>query len=480
MARAMVLWLWTFIMLVAMVNGADQKDNIGVNWGNIASHPLPPSNVVGMLKDNGLNKVKLFDADSSTLNALAGTGIEVMVAIPNDMLRRLNKYKHAKEWVKKNVTKHLYDGGVNIRYVAVGNEPLLASYNDSFKQTTFPALQNIMKALEESGHGDIKASVPLNADVYESSSTMPSSGDFRGDVKDLMLDIVGFLKEKGAPFIVNIYPFLSLYQNPNFPEDFAFFDGGAKTINDNSHTYSNVFDANFDTLVWALKKNGYGDLKIVVGEIGWPTDGHIKANTKFAKKFYDGLLKKLASNKGTPMRPGPMEAYLFGLLDENMKSIDPGDFERHWGIFRYDGQPKFPMDLNGKGNDKMPIGAKGVQYMESKWCIFNTDAKNQDKIVGSVEYACSRSDCTSLGYGSSCNDLDANGNISYAFNMYFQLNDQSVEACQFDGLATITSTNASQQGCLFPIEVVSAAIRISMIPTKAVILVFTLVLFLLL
>ncbi|KNA24361.1 hypothetical protein SOVF_016250 isoform A [Spinacia oleracea] len=447
----------------------------------MASQPLPPTNVVGMLKDNGIQKVKLFDADSSTLNALAGTGIEVMVAIPNDMLSRMNKFKYAKDWVKKNVTKHLYNGGVNIRYVAVGNEPLLASYNDSFKQTTLPALENIVKALEEAGHGDIKASVPLNADVYESSSTVPSGGDFRGDVKDLMLDIVGFLKEKGAPFIVNIYPFLSLYQNPNFPEEFAFFDGNGKSINDNSHTYNNVFDANFDTLVWALKKNGYGDLKIVVGEIGWPTDGHIKANTKYAKKFYNGLLKKLASNKGTPMRSGQLEVFLFGLLDENTKSIDPGDFERHWGIFRYDGQPKFSMDLNGKDNSKTLVGAKGVQYMESKWCVFNKDAKNQDNISASVDYACSMSDCTSLGYGSSCNDLDVNGNISYAYNMYFQFNEQSVEACDFDGLATITSNNASQPGCLFPIEIVSAAFRLTIVPIQLLLLFsFTLVLLVLL
>ncbi|XP_021866040.1 glucan endo-1,3-beta-glucosidase 8-like [Spinacia oleracea] len=480
MARATVQWLWTLFIVVAMGNGANGNNNIGVNWGNMASQPLPPPNVVGMLKDNGLNKVKLFDADSSTLNALAGTGIEVMVAIPNDMLSRMNTYRHAKDWVKKNVTKHLYNGGVNIRYVAVGNEPLLASYNDSFKQITLPALQNIAKALEGAGHGDIKVSVPLNADVYESSSTVPSSGDFRGDVKDLMLDIVAFLKEKGSPFIVNIYPFLSLYQNPNFPEDFAFFDGNGKSITDNSRTYNNVFDANFDTLVWALKKNGYGDLKIVIGEIGWPTDGHIKANNKYAKKFYDGLLKKLAANKGTPMRSGPLEAYLFGLLDENTKSIDPGDFERHWGIFRYDGQPKFPMDLNGKDNTKKLIGAKGVQYMESKWCIFNTNATNQDNISASVDYACSMSDCTSLGYGSSCNDLDVNGNISYAYNMYFQMNEQSVEACDFDGLATITSNNASQPGCLFPIEVVSSAIKHNIVPTHVVLLSFMLMLLVLL
>ncbi|KAK9713309.1 hypothetical protein RND81_06G018600 [Saponaria officinalis] len=463
MVRArVVISTWIFLMTFVSTCSGDGTVKVGINWGNMASNPLPPTYVVGMLKDNGIKKVKLFDADPSTLSALTGTDIEVMVAIPNDMLEKMTKEKHAKEWVKKNVTKHLFDGGVNIKYVAVGNEPFLSSYNDSFKHTTYPALKNVQNALNGAGHSNIKASVPLNADVYESASNTPSNGDFRVDIKDLMLEILQFLHENGSPFIVNIYPFLSLHQNADFPEEFAFFGDGGKSIQDKSHSYNNVFDANFDTLVWSLKKYGYGNMKIIVGEIGWPTDGQAKSNVKLAKRFYDGLMKKLAANKGTPMRPGPMEVYLFGLLDENMKSVAPGNFERHWGIFRYDGQPKFPMDLTGKGNDKMLIGAKGVQYMESKWCIFNQEAKDQDKIGSAMSYACSRADCTPLDYGSSCNHLDPMGNISYAFNMYFQMNEQSVEACQFEGLAMITTTNASQNGCLFPIELQSGAFRVSL------------------
>ncbi|ERN00357.1 hypothetical protein AMTR_s00104p00088500 [Amborella trichopoda] len=186
------------------------------------------------------------------------------------------KYEHAKEWVKKNVTRYNYEGGVNIKYVAVGNEPFLTSYSGSFMKSTFPALQNIQKALNEAGIGDkIKATIPLNADVYNSPSDdpMPSSGDFRADIQSLMKEIVHFLNEHNCPFMVNIYPFLSLYQNKNFPVDFAFFDGGSKPIN------------------------------------------------------------------------------------------DKGDFERHWGIFRFDGKPKFEMDLSCEGREKQLVGAKNVEYL---------------------------------------------------------------------------------------------------------------------
>ncbi|KAA8530955.1 hypothetical protein F0562_005678 [Nyssa sinensis] len=434
---------------------------LGVNWGSQASHNLHPSIVAQMLKDNGITKVKLFDSDSWTVKAFAGTGIEVMLGIPNNQLTRFSdSLDHAKDWVKENVTKHLYDGGVQIKYVAVGNEPFLKSYNGSFMKPTYPALKNVQKALDEAGLGDkIKATIPLNADVYDTNSGNPSGGDFRSDIKDLMVQIVKFLHASNAPFLVNIYPFLSLYLNPDFPVDFAFFDGGAKPINDKGVQYSTMFDANLDTLVWALKKAGVPNLKIVVGEIGWPTQGDINANAKLAKRFYDGFLKKMASDKGTPLRPGHFEAYLFSLLDEDQKSIAPGDFERHWGIFRYDGQPKFPMDFSGQGQDKLPIAAKGVQYLPSQWCVFNKDIKNMSLVPENLDYACAQTDCTSLKYGSSCNKLDLYGNISYAFNMYYQTNDQDVEACNFNGLAMVVKQNASQGNCLFPVQIVSTGKR---------------------
>lgn len=90
-------------------------DGLGVNWGTMATHKLPPETVVQMLKDNGIKKVKLFDADSKTMDVLAGSDLEVMVAIPNDQLLAMNSYDRAKEWVKKNITTYNFEGGVNIK-----------------------------------------------------------------------------------------------------------------------------------------------------------------------------------------------------------------------------------------------------------------------------------------------------------------------------------------------------------------------------
>lgn len=113
MAPAMFI-AWTFY---AMLVSAHLVQGIGVNWGSQSSHPLNPSIVVGMLKDNGIKQAKLFDADGWTVSAFAGSGIEVMVGIPNNQLKDLaNHYGKAKDWVKDNVTKQINDVDIRLEY----------------------------------------------------------------------------------------------------------------------------------------------------------------------------------------------------------------------------------------------------------------------------------------------------------------------------------------------------------------------------
>ncbi|XP_052190933.1 glucan endo-1,3-beta-glucosidase 8-like [Diospyros lotus] len=459
MARAMVT-CWVAVLGMAMAMAGVANGFVGVNWGDFCSQNMPVHIVVQMLKDNGVEHVKIFDSNAATIKGFAGTGIELMIGIPNVELQEISdNYEKAREWVRENITQYIKDGEINIRYVAVGNEPFLKSYSGLFLNVTLRALQNIQSALDEIGHGEtVKATVAHNADVYQSADEMPSEGDFRADIRDVMVEMVRWMKENNSPFVVNIYPFLAVYQDPDFPMEYAFFDGKSDPVRDHNITYTNMFDANFDTLVNALSKAGAPDLDIIVGEIGWPTDGNINANTKLAQRFYAGLIKKLGSEKGTPLRPGRrISAYLFSLLDENMKSIAPGNFERHWGIFRYDGQPKFPVDLSGEGREGVwPVAAKGVQYGAPMYCLLNLEGNpNMSLVQPNIDYACAAADCTALTYGSSCSNMDLVGNASYAFNMYYHMYDQNGEACIFNGLGTLSMSNLSTDSCLFPIRIIA-------------------------
>ncbi|KAL0292394.1 UNVERIFIED_CONTAM: Glucan endo-1,3-beta-glucosidase 6 [Sesamum calycinum] len=111
---------------------------------------------------------------------------------------------------------------------------------------------------------------------------------------------------------------------------------------------------------------------------------------------------------------------------------------------------KFTLDL---GDGKNLTGAKGVKYLEKQWCVVSPDANvNDEKFREAITEACSHADCTALTPGSSCDGLDLKGNASYAFNMYFQTNDQKSGTCEkFQPYSTITKTDPSAGKCKYPI-----------------------------
>ncbi|XP_027369028.1 glucan endo-1,3-beta-glucosidase 5-like [Abrus precatorius] len=439
-------------ILMWMLAWSWAESAIGVNWGTVSLHKLKPSTVVDLLKDNKIPKVKLFEAEADVLKALMGSGIQVMVGIPNEMLPLLSSSPSASDlWVRQNISAYMGKGGADIRYVAVGNEPFLTSYNGQYQNLVMPAIQNLQQSIVKANLASyIKLVVPCNADAYE--STLPSQGAFRPELTQIMTQLVQFLNSNGAPFIVNIYPFLSLYDNGDFPQDYAFFEGTTHPVTDGNNVYTNAFDGNYDTLVAALSKLGYGQMPIVIGEIGWPSDGAIGANISAAKVFNQGLINHVISNKGTPLRPNapPMDIYIFSLLDEGAKSTLPGNFERHWGIFSFDGQSKYPLNL-GLGNKELK-NAKHVDYLPSRWCVASPSSDAQN-VANHMRIACSVADCTTLNYGGSCNGIGEKGNISYAFNSYYQLQMQDSRSCNFDGLGMITFRDPSVGNCRFLVGV---------------------------
>ncbi|XP_028098263.1 glucan endo-1,3-beta-glucosidase 8-like [Camellia sinensis] len=104
------------VVLVLLSSVPSGYSGVGVNWGTMATHHLPPEKVVEMLKENGFDKVKLFEADEKILGALIGSEIEVMLAIPNFMLEPMSQDpEFAASWVDANVTRYSYNGGINIK-----------------------------------------------------------------------------------------------------------------------------------------------------------------------------------------------------------------------------------------------------------------------------------------------------------------------------------------------------------------------------
>uniref|UniRef100_A0A7N0RDW8 X8 domain-containing protein n=1 Tax=Kalanchoe fedtschenkoi TaxID=63787 RepID=A0A7N0RDW8_KALFE len=340
------------------------QSGVGVNWGTTASHPLPPPIVVDLLKSNGIDKVRIFDADPPVLQALSGSNIKVTLGIPDLMLQALNmSVKAAESWIHDNVTRYV-NGGVHILYIAVGENPFLQDYGEQFHTFVVGAATNIQIALSKAKlASEIKVVVPCSFDAFSSKSGLPSRGLFRSDINTTMVHLLSFLKT-----------------------------------------------------------------------------------------FMKGLMEHLRSKKGTPLRTGnpPVETFILSLLDEDQGSIASGDFERHWGVFTFDGLAKYQVDL-GQGSRNL-VNAQNVDYMPSKWCVVNNN-KDLCNASLSAENACASADCTALSPGGSCSNISWPANVSYAFNSFFQKHDQLADSCDFGGLGLITTVDPSLDDCRFYIEI---------------------------
>ena len=125
------------------------------------------------------------------------------------------------------------------------------------------------------------------------------------------------------------------------------------------------------------------------------------------------------------------KTYMFSSFNEDAKSIDPSKFERHWRLFTFDGIPKYELNLGTTKHGSL-VPTRDMHYLDRKWCILKPSTKlNEPSVSTSVSYAYEYTNRSSLGYGTSCGELDAQATISYAFNQYFQINNQLEVACTF-------------------------------------------------
>ncbi|GER25670.1 glucan endo-1 3-beta-glucosidas [Striga asiatica] len=440
------------LILALSAAALSEVDGLGVNWGTAASHPLQPRKVVELLKANGIAKVKLFDADPQVLQSLSGSGIWVTVGIPNSMLRGLNSsLKAAESWVHDNLTRFVSDGAsrakVNIcsvyySYVAVGDEPFLQTYGEQFYPFLVGAATNIQTALIKANLATrVKVVAPCSYDAFLSESNLPSKSQFRPDINRTMTQLLTFLNRHESPFFASMSPFQSYRENKNFTLDFALF----------RNTHKNIFDLSLDIISAALSNAGFPQMEIVVGQIGWPTDGAPNATSSNAEEFMNGLtghLRNTQPGKSSKRQvSSPTEVYILSLLDEDERSIASGDFERHLGLFTFDGQAKYRADL-GQG-PKPLVNAVDVRYLSARWCVVDNN-KDLSNATSLAREACAEgADCTALSPGSSCSGLGWPGNISYAFNSFYQQHDQNLESCDFGGLGLVTTVDPSVGSCRF-------------------------------
>ena len=254
---------------------------------------------------------------------------------------------------------------VKFRYIVIGNE---VEPSSEYGPLILPAMKNIRNALCEAGlEKQIAVSTSIKLTLLGNSSP-PSHGEFLPNVTWYIKPIVEFLRDTNAPLLANVYPYFSyMHDMKHINLSFALLQPGCGVVLGGVY-YDNLFHATVDAVYAAMEKllakssssPISGELKseatpgVTVSETGHPTankkprlqsvrdgeGGGDPSSVENARIYNTNLMR--AVKKGTPKRPGvPIETYIFAMFDEDEK---PGpEYERHFGIFRPNQQPKYPL-----------------------------------------------------------------------------------------------------------------------------------------
>ncbi|XP_028777236.1 glucan endo-1,3-beta-glucosidase 7 [Neltuma alba] len=453
----------SFFLILLSFSASSGAGSIGINYGRVANDLPPPSKVVQLLKANGITRVKLYDTDADVLNALANSGIQVVVALPNELLSSAAADQtFTDKWVQANISQ--YHPATQFEAIAVGNEVFVDPKNTT--QFLVPAMKNVQASLAKHNL-NIKISSPVALSALQSSYP-PSSGAFKSElIEPVIKPMLDFLHQTGSYLMVNAYPFFAYEANSNkISLDYALFKQNPGNVDSgNGLRYMSLLDAQIDAVYAAMSALKYDDVKVVVSETGWPSKGdsnEVGAGADNAAAYNGNLIKRVSTGSGTPLRPkDPLNVFLFALFNENQK---PGPTsERNYGLFYPSEKKVYEVPLTAADASKAPANVSKNQTPAAgepaaspsrgqTWCVANGKSA-MEKLQAALDYACGEggADCRPIQQGATCynpNSLEAHA--SYAFNSYYQKKSRGTGTCDFGGTAYVVTQPPKFGNCQFP------------------------------
>ncbi|XP_010670126.2 glucan endo-1,3-beta-glucosidase 2 [Beta vulgaris subsp. vulgaris] len=437
------------LLLLALSIVSAEDAFLGVNIGTDLSDMPHPTQVVALLKSQHIRHVRLYDADKGMLVALANTGIQVAITVPNEQLLGIGQSNStAAKWVSQYVVAHY--PATNITTICVGSEVLSTIPNAA--PILVNALRFIQSALVASNlERQIKVSTPLSTSVILDSFP-PSQAFFNHSLLPVLVPMFKFLQSTNSYLMLNIYPYYD-YMNSNgvIPLDYALFQplsANKEAVDANTLLhYTNVFDAMVDAAYFAMADLNFTNIPIVVTESGWPSKGDAKepdANLENANTYNSNLIKHVLNNTGTPKHPGiPVSTYIYELYNEDIKSGSTS--EKNWGLFDSNGKPIYILHLTEAGS------VLANDTTNQTYCTAR-DGADKRMLQAALDWACGpgKVDCSALLQGEPCYEPDnVFAHATYAFNTYYQQTARTPGSCDFNGVAEITTTDPSHGNCTY-------------------------------
>eukprot|EP01018_Ginkgo_biloba_P006034 Gb_41350 [translate_table: standard] len=442
--------LLVLVLVSSSVVGSLGGAFVGVNIGTDVTDMPSPTQVVALLKTQQINHVRLYDVDRGMLTALANTGIEVIVTVPNNQLLGIGQSNStAANWVNKNVAAYIPN--TNITGIALGSEVLTTLPNAALVLVS--AMKFIHSALVAANlDGQVKVSTPHASDIILDSFP-PSQAFFNRSWSSVLVPMLDFLRKTDSYFMLNVYPYYVYIQgNGVVALDYALFrplppNKEAVDANTLLH-YTNVFDAMVDAAYFAMADLNFTNIPLVVTETGWPSKGDVgepTATVDNADTYNSNLVRHILNNTGTPKHPGiPVNTYIYELFNEDLRSGPTS--EKNWGLFNSDKTPVYTLHLTGVGvvlaNDTT----------NQTYCIAMSGADSK-LLQAALDWACGpgKVDCSSILQDQSCYQPDTvQDHASYAFDSYYHQMGMAAGSCDFNGVATVTTTDPSHDTCIYP------------------------------
>ncbi|CAI5974160.1 unnamed protein product [Closterium sp. NIES-65] len=181
-----------FSLAPLAAQAASSKPWMGENLGvGLSSNPVSLTRAVSIIKQRGFSAVKLFQPDPTALNALAGSGLEVMTCVPNQLLHNFAKSDSAAlAWLDAKIVPYM--AKTNILAIAVGNEVI--SPGNPFLRSVVPAMESLYKALSARKlQQRVKVVTPQHMNFLQ-NAYLPSSTQVVPSVKDEVTRLLSFLK----------------------------------------------------------------------------------------------------------------------------------------------------------------------------------------------------------------------------------------------------------------------------------------------
>ncbi|CAA7405361.1 unnamed protein product [Spirodela intermedia] len=251
-------------------------------------------------------------------------------------------------WIKQNVQPYL--PLTRITCVTVGNE-VLSGNDTALMANLLPAMQSVYQSLVALGIDEQVSVTTAHSFAILANSFPPSSGSFRHDLYHYLQPLLNFHSQTKSPFLINAYPFFAYKADPDrVPLQYALFEPNPGVTDPITNLkYDNMLYAQMDAAYSAIRAMGHTDIDIRISETGWPSMGDPEeegATPENAAAYNGNLLKRIAMNQGTPLKPSvPIDVHVFALFNEDMK---PGPTsERNYGLFYPDGSPVYNIGLHG-------------------------------------------------------------------------------------------------------------------------------------